>query len=116
MMMGKINKSDRLDVRELSKQQRAGTLAEVWIPPAGLRDKRDLFRSRMVLTNISTKIRNRIHSVFAKYALHDFGEVSDIFGQGNRKVLEARTEELPPNTRFTTQCLFAELDALRERI
>jgi len=33
MMMGKINKSDRLDVRALNKLQRAGTLPEVWIPP-----------------------------------------------------------------------------------
>jgi len=65
---------------------------------------------------MSTKIKNRIHSVFAKYALHDFGEVSDIFGQGNRKVLEAHIEALPPHTRFTTQSLLAEFDALQERI
>jgi transposase len=116
LMMGKVNKTDRLDVLGLNRLQRAGTLPEVWIPPKELRDKRDLSRTRMVLTGMRTKIKNRIHSVFAKYALHDFGEVSDIFCKGNRKMIEERIKELPPETRFTTQCILEELDALQGRI
>ena len=47
LMMGMINKTDRLDVRGLNRLQRTGTLPTVWIPPAELRDQRDLPRTRM---------------------------------------------------------------------
>jgi hypothetical protein len=33
LMMGEINKTDRLDVRGLNRLQQAGTLPTVWIPP-----------------------------------------------------------------------------------
>ena len=42
LMMGEINKTDRLDVRGLNRLQRHGTLPTVWIPPGELRDQRDL--------------------------------------------------------------------------
>jgi hypothetical protein len=34
LMMGMINKTDKLDARGLNRLQRAGTLPAVWIPPA----------------------------------------------------------------------------------
>src|SRR3989454_9215270 len=34
LMMGEINKTDKLDVRGLNQLQRNGTLPTVWIPPA----------------------------------------------------------------------------------
>lgn len=37
-----INKSDKLDVRGLNRLRRTGTLPTVWIPPAEVRDQRDL--------------------------------------------------------------------------
>ena len=116
LMMGMINKTDRLDAHGLNRLQRNGTLPEVWIPPAELRDKRDLGRTRMVFANMRTKIKNRIHSVLSKYALHDFGKISDIFGPRNRDQLKHRLEELPPQTRFTTQCLLDELDSVQGKI
>ena len=42
LMMGEINKTDRLDARGLNRLQRNGTLPTVWIPPGELRDQRDL--------------------------------------------------------------------------
>jgi transposase len=62
------------------------------------------------------KLKNRIHSVFAKYALHDFGDVSDIFGKTVRPMLEDRINALPPETRFTTQCMLTELDSVQQKI
>jgi len=47
LMMGEINKTDKLDVRGLNQLQRNGTLPTVWIPPGELRDQRDLPRTRM---------------------------------------------------------------------
>jgi transposase len=79
LMMGMINKTDKLDARGLNQLQRNGTLPTVWIPPGELRDQRDLPRTRMVLVRQRTQLKNRIHAVLAKYALHDLN-VSDLFG------------------------------------
>lgn len=114
--MCNTNKTDARDTEGLNMLARNGTLPTVWIPPADIRDKRDLARTRMVFSRTRAKLKNRIHSVFAKYALHDFGEVSDIFGKRNRPLLEERINALPPETRFTTQCLMKELDSVQQRI
>jgi transposase len=71
LMMGMINKTDKLDARGLNQLQRNGTLPTVWIPPGELRDQRDLPRTRMVLVRQRTRLKNRIHATLAKYALHD---------------------------------------------
>ena len=49
LMMGLINKTDKLDVHGLNRLQRNGTLPTVWIPPAALRDLRELTRTRLAL-------------------------------------------------------------------
>jgi hypothetical protein len=48
LMLGTINKTDKLDARGLNHLQRAGTLPTAWIPSSELRDWRDLPRTRMV--------------------------------------------------------------------
>ena len=45
--MGGKNKTDKLDAKGLAMLLRNGTLPEVWIPPAGLRDLRGLMRTRL---------------------------------------------------------------------
>jgi hypothetical protein len=62
LMMGEINKTDRLDVRWLNRLQQAGTLPTVWIPPGELRDQRDLPRNRMVFVRQRTQLKNRIRT------------------------------------------------------
>ena len=89
LMMGEINKTDKLDARGLNRLQRTGTLPTVWIPPGALRDQRDLPRTRMVFVRQRGQLKNRIHATLAKYALHDVG-VSDLFGVQGRALLELR--------------------------
>jgi transposase len=115
-MMCNPNKTDKLDAKGLNRLQRAGTLPEVWIPPADIRDKRDLARTRMMLSCTRGRLKNRIHAVLAKYALHDFGEASDIFGKRVRPLLEERIEALPPETRFSTRCMMRELESIEAGI
>jgi len=79
LMMGQINKTDKLDARGLNTLQRNGTLPTVWIPPGELRDQRELPRTRMALVRQRTQLKNRLHATLAKYALHDV-EVTDLFG------------------------------------
>ncbi len=69
MMLSSGNKTDRLDARGMNRLQRSGTLPTVWIPPGALREKRELFRTRMVFTRQRTRLKNRIHATLAKYAL-----------------------------------------------
>ena len=115
LMMGEINKTDKLDVRGLNQLQRSGTLPTVWIPPGELRDQRDLPRTRMVLVRQRTQLKNRIHATLAKYALHDL-EVSDFFGARGRALVRQRLELLPPCTAYTTRHLLEQVERLDHQV
>jgi len=117
LMLGSINKTDKLDVRGLNKLQRAGTLPTVWIPPAALRDQRELPRTRMVLSVARTRLKNRIHSVLDKYGLQDqFKGISDIFGVKGRVILEQTLAQLPVHTQYTAERLIEQLDQIQDPI
>src|SRR5215468_1559699 len=115
LMMGEINKTDKLDVRGLNRLQQGGTLPTVWIPPSDLRDQRDLPRTRMVLVRQRTQLKNRIHATLAKYALHDL-EVSDLFGARGRALLRQRLQLLPPCTAYATQQLLEQVENLDRQV
>jgi transposase len=111
LMMGCTNKTDKLDAKGMNRLQRTGTLPTVWIPPAELRDKRELPRTRMVLVRQRTRLKNRVHSALAKYGLVVEG-ASDIFGKKGREHLSRAMEELPAQTKFTTEILLVQIDSL----
>jgi transposase len=114
VMMGNVNKTDKLDAQGLNRLQRNGTLPTVWIPPAELRDKRDLARTRMALVDQRTKLKNRIHATLAKYGLSV--EISDLFGKKGRELLGQAMLELPPQTEFSSERTLEALDALERQI
>jgi len=117
LMLGSINKTDKLDARGLNKLQRTGTLPTVWIPPSQIRDQRELPRTRMVFANLRTRLKNRIHSVFDKYGLNmDFAGISDIFGKCGREQMLLTIKLLPSETRYTLRCLLRELDMVKGQI
>jgi transposase len=115
LMMGEINKTDKLDAQGLNRLQRNGTLPTVWIPPGELRDQRDLPRTRMVLVRQRTQLKNRIHATLAKYALHDL-EVTDLFGVRGRALLRQRLALLPPHTAYATQQLLEQVEGLDRQV
>ena len=115
LMLGSINKTDKLDARGLNKLQRVGTLPTVWIPPGEIRDKRELARTRMVFARERTRLKNRIHSVLDKYGMQDeFEDISDIFGKRARQRIWEVMEQLPPQTRFTMGLLLDQLERTEE--
>jgi transposase len=117
LMLGSINKTDKLDARGLNRLQQTGTLPTVWIPPGVLRDSRELPRTRMVFANSRTRLKNRIHSVFDKYGLHtEFEGISDIFGSRGRQRMASSVQQLPSQTRYTLRCLLRELDMIEGQI
>lgn len=115
LMMGQINKTDKLDAKGLALLMRNGTLPSVWIPPGELRDQRELPRMRMALVRVRTMLKNRIHAMLAKYAI-EISEVSDIFGVQGRKLMEKRLEELPPRSRESVEVQLKLLDQVKEHI
>ncbi|MEW6455724.1 MAG: IS110 family transposase [Acidobacteriota bacterium] len=115
LMMGQINKTDKLDARGLALLLRNGTLPSVWIPPGELRDQRELPRMRMTLVHVRTMLKNRIHATLAKYAL-DIPGVSNIFGVTGRLLLRNRLEELPPYTRRSVETQLELLDQVEAHI
>jgi transposase len=62
LMMGSVNKSDKLDAKGMNRLQRTGTLPTVWIPCCSVRDARELPRTRMVLSRQRTQLKNRVHA------------------------------------------------------
>jgi transposase len=115
LMMGMINKTDKLDVHGLNRLQRNGTLPTVWIAPGALRDVRELTRARIALGRDRTRLKNRIRSMLAKYGLQMTG-FSDAFGVRARAALEKRVAQLPPSTRQVTGMLLEHLDFVRGQI
>ena len=115
LMMGQINRTDKLDAKGLALLLRNGTLPSVWIPPGELRDKRELPRTRMALVKVRTMLKNRIHATLAKYAIR-IDEVSDLFGVTGRALLERCLKELPPHTRDSVKAQLTLLDQVQEQI
>src|SRR5882672_9175896 len=115
LMMGLINKTNQLDVHGLNRLQRNGTLPTVWIPPADLRDQRELTRVRMVLAAQRTRLKNRISATLSKYGLA-VTEASDPYSPKGRRQLLGLLGELPPQTQWAARTLLAQLDFIEGQI
>ena len=113
--MGKTGKkTDKVDAGGLGILLRNGTLPEVWIPPAGLRDERELLRLRMFLVQQKTRIKNRIQGALARYNIQ-LG-LPDAFSSEGRGRVRLRTGELPEHTAQSVQIALANLEFLETQI
>ena len=112
LMMGQINKTDRLDAHGLNTLQRNGTLPTVWIPPAPLRE---LTRTRVVLVAQRTRWKNRLTATLAKYG-RPASEYGDPYGKGARVELDSRLASLPEQTRWAAGQMLRQLDSLSQQI
>ncbi len=101
--MGSRNKTDELDAAGLAMLLRNGTLPEIWIPPAKLRDLRGLMRTRLALRHHTTALKNRIHGVIRRYGQWQPGEARDLFKGKGRVQLSVYLGGLPEQTRLATR-------------
>jgi transposase len=108
LLMGNINKTDKLDADGLATLQHLGSLPSVWIAPGELRDERELHRTRMALSKIRTALKNRMHSTLAKYAL-SLATSSDIYAPKWRQELQEHINSMPDET---GRCMRQELELL----
>ena len=112
--MGLTNKTDKLDAKGLAILLRNGTLPEVWIPPADLRDQRELLRLRIFLVRLRTRVKNRIHGTLARHNVQIPG--ADLFGVDAREKLCQHLPELPTHCREAVQQELSTLDFLETQI
>jgi transposase len=115
VMMGHVNKTDKLDARGLVTLVQNGTLPTVWIAPGEIRDERELIRTRMALCKIRVGLKNRLHATLAKYNLA-LGTDSDIFGEKWNKDLQLIIQGLPSETLKCVQQELKLLDDLQRQI
>lgn len=108
------HKTNERDARGLAMLLRNGTLPEVWIPPAALRDEREMLRWRMFLSHTRTRVKNRIHAVLQRYNVTL--DYADIFGNGGRAELFARRAEIPPYSRASLTEQVQTVDWLETQI
>jgi len=115
LMMGSVNKSDKLDAKGMNRLQRTGTLPTVWIPGASVRDARELPRTRMVLSRQRTQLKNRVHATLGKYGFTVEG-ASDAFGKKGRKIVEELLPKLPPHTEQALRRILDQLDHVADNL
>jgi transposase len=112
--MGGRHKTNERDAQGLALLLRNGTLPQVWIPSAQLRDQRELLRWRMRLSRLRAGLKNRIHGALLRYNV-DIA-VSDLFGDGGREQLLGRLNELPCYTRASVRDQLQLIDVVETEL
>ena len=93
---------------------RNGTLPRVWIPPAELRDQREMLRLRMSLVRMKTQLKNRIHGVLLRYNFTV--KATDLYGDWGRVELISRLGELPTYSRQSVLEQLELIDSVESQI
>lgn len=71
-------KNDKYDAKTLANLARSNFIAVCYVPTQATRELRDLIAHRAKLVVITTKLKNKVHSILAKY--NYIQPMSDIFG------------------------------------
>ena len=105
-------KHDRLDSRVLAELLRTGFLAEAWIAPRAVRERRQLLRYRVHTVQWATRAKNCIHAILNRNGIRS--PLRSPFGPQGRQFLEA--VELPGTDRWEVDGQLARLDLLGEQL
>lgn len=114
LMMGNIDKTDKLDAEGLARLLATGTLPEVWIPPKEVRDRRELLRCRMTLVRDRTSHKNRIRANLDKYGVSIASR--DLFGASGPNRKRDALNALPKEHRRTVRMQLELIDQLTEAV
>jgi transposase len=104
-------KNDRVDAARLAMLLRADLLPAVWIPPAVLREARELIRHRVYLTQLRTRLRNTLQSMLARRNLRPVGAPRWTSVQGLRELAVLPLPVAPARIRDNCFELLHVLDA-----
>ena len=109
-------KTDSTDAAGLAMLLRNGTLPEVWIPPAQMRDVRGLLRARLSLRRHTTMLKNRIHGAIRRYGQYEADEPKNLFSGKGRVQLAVYVGSLPEETRIATRHEWQLSDEVEQHI
>jgi transposase len=101
-------KHDRLDSRVLAELLRTGFLAEAWIAPRAVRERRQLLRYRVHTVQWATRAKNCIHAILNRNGIRS--PLRSPFGPRGRQFLEGA--ELASPDRWEVDGQLARLDLL----
>ena len=91
----KGNKTDRKDAKWICDLYMCGMVKPSFIPPADIRELRDLVRYRFKLTCMITGEKNRVHNCLTVSNLKPDDVFSDIFGKSSRSITEQILQQQP---------------------
>ncbi len=109
-------KNDRVDAHRLVLLLRGDLLPQVWIPPAPLREARELLRHRMQLVWLRGEIRNRLVALLDRRNLHPTTAKSWFTKRGQRELQQLSLAETPSRVREDCAALLPLLDAQIRRL
>lgn len=81
-------KTDRRDARALARLLRAGWIPQVYVSDPETRLNKQLWRERIWLVRMQTRLKNRIRHLLAHHHV-PVPDYSDLFGKAGRKFLES---------------------------
>jgi transposase len=105
-------KTDAVDARTLAHLLRTDLIPEAYVPPAAVREMRELLRFRVDLVKQRTALKNRVHALLAKEGLNS--PYADLFGKAGRSWLEALHLAAPKRERLAA--FLRVLDSLQAEI
>ena len=109
-------KNDRVDAERLALLLRGDLLPTVWIPPAALREARELVRPRIQLVWLRGVIRNRLQAMLARRNLQPTSGKSWLTQRGQRELQQLPLPEAPSRIREDCAALLPTLDAQIRRL
>jgi transposase len=109
-------KNDRVDAERLALLLRGDLLPTVWIPPAALREARELVRHRIQLVWLRGVIRNRLQAMLARRNLQPTSGKSWLTQRGQRELQQLPLPEAPSRIREDCAALLPTLDAQIRRL
>jgi transposase len=109
-------KNDRVDAERLALLLRGDLLPTVWIPPAALREARELVRHRIQLVWLRTIVRNRLGAMLARRNVHPTSGKSWLTQRGQRELQHLPLTETASRIREDSTTLLPILDAQIRRL
>jgi transposase len=103
-------KNDRVDAERLVLLLRGGLLPTVWIPPADVREARELLRHRVRLVWIRTGIKNQVQALLARRNLQPASGRSWMTARGQRELAALPLGTIPCTIQANCQALLGLLD------
>jgi transposase len=122
---GYAAKTDRLDARRLADALRRESVVSIYVPPPAIRELRELCRHRLMLTQLRTRVLQRMRALLVRQGLGD-PPTSRLRSLAGQAWLDQIT--LPPHAQralatmrqierdLTTQLALVEADVAREAL